>query len=177
VLGAPSATGLDAAVLAGFCWGATFRQLAGPRHAAHWEHEREREHWDRVYAEHATDAVSWFEPVPSSSLAMIDGLGIPLDAPIVDVGGGASRLAAELLYRGYSNITVIDISGAALERAREDFAGAEEITWVLADVRDHSFGRRFALWHDRAAFHFMVTGEDQRAYRRRSRGVSRRADT
>jgi len=124
----------------------------------------ERDHWDRVYAAHARDAVSWFEPVPRSSLAMIEGLGIPLDAPIVDVGGGASRLAAELLYRGYSDITVIDISGAALERAREDFAGAEEITWVLADVRGHDLGRRFALWHDRAVFHFMVTGEDQRAY-------------
>ena len=82
----------------------------------------------------------------------------------VDVGGGASRLAAELLDRGHSDITVVDVSGEALESAREDFAGADRITWVLADVRSHDFGRRFALWHDRAVFHFMVAPDDRRAY-------------
>ena len=124
----------------------------------------EREHWERVYAGKAPDTVSWFEPVPRSSLAMIAKLGMRLDAPIVDVGGGASRLAAELLHRGYSDITVIDISSGALEQARESFSEADQITWVLADVRSHDFGRRFGLWHDRAVFHFMVSAGDQRAY-------------
>jgi len=117
-----------------------------------------------VYDENAPDAVSWFESVPRSSLAMIDELGMRLDAPIVDVGGGTSRLAAELLGRGYSDITVVDISARALERACEDFPRADRITWVLADVRSHDFGRRFAFWHDRAVFHFMVSAEDQRAH-------------
>lgn len=124
----------------------------------------ERAGWDRVYAEKAPDAVSWFEAVPHSSLAMIDELELPLDAPIVDVGGGASRLAAELLGRGYSDITVADISAQALAHAQRTLPEPDRITWVVADVRDHSFGRRFALWHDRAAFHFMVEPEDQHAY-------------
>jgi SAM-dependent methyltransferase len=124
----------------------------------------EREHWEEIYDERAPDTLSWFESVPRSSLSMVQALGMPLDAPIVDVGGGASQLAAELLSRGYLDITVADISARALERACEDFPEADRISWVLADVRNYDFGRRFAVWHDRAVFHFMVSAEDQRAY-------------
>ena len=124
----------------------------------------ERDHWERIYLEKDLDAVSWFESVPRSSLAMIEALGIGLDEPIVDVGGGSSRLAPELLSRGHSDITVLDISRKALERAHEDFQEADQISWVVGDVRNHDFGRRFALWHDRAVFHFMVSPEDRRAY-------------
>jgi hypothetical protein len=68
----------------------------------------ERQYWERVYTEHAVDAVSWFEAMPRTSLAMVDALELSLDAPIIDVGGGASRLAAELAGRGYSDVTVAD---------------------------------------------------------------------
>jgi predicted RNA methylase len=124
----------------------------------------DREHWERVYTEREPDAVSWFEPLPRSSLAMIDALGLPLDAPIVDVGGGASQLAAGLVRRGHTDITVVDISAKALERGRQGLLEADRIEWVLADIRDHDFGRRFALWHDRAVFHFMVSRKDRSAY-------------
>jgi trans-aconitate methyltransferase len=124
----------------------------------------DREHWERVYTEREPDAVSWFEPFPRSSLAMIDALGLPLDAPIVDVGGGASQLAAGLARRGHTDITVVDISVEALKRARRGLLEADRIGWVLADIRDHDFGRRFALWHDRAVFHFMVSPRDRSAY-------------
>jgi rhodanese-related sulfurtransferase len=117
-----------------------------------------------MYTEKAPDAVSWFEAIPRASLAMIDELALPLDAPIADVGGGASHLAAELVDRGYTDVTVADISGEALERARDGFAAADRVTWVIADVRAHDFGRRFRLWHDRAVFQFMVAAEDRRAY-------------
>lgn len=123
-----------------------------------------REHWERVYAEKAPDSVSWFEWTPRASLAMIEELALPLDAPIVDVGGGASSLAGELLSRGYTDLTVVDISAEALERARESLREPDRITWVVADLRDHDFGRRFALWHDRAVFHFMVEPGDREAY-------------
>ena len=137
-------------------------QFAGKRQT--WDVDAARLHWDRVYAEKAPDAVSWFEPVPRESLAMIEALGLPPAAPILDVGGGVSRLAVELLARGHSDITVADVSAEALERAREAFPGAERVEWVVADVRGHDFGRRFALWHDRAVFHFMVADADRRAY-------------
>ena len=75
------------------------------------------------------------------------------------------RLASELLGRGYRDITVADISGAALRAARVEYGSdAERVRWVEADVRTHDFGRRFDLWHDRAVFHFMVEEADRAAY-------------
>lgn len=124
----------------------------------------EQGHWEAAYKGAQPERLSWFEPEPASSLAMIEGLRLPRDAPIVDVGGGASRLAEELLRRGYSDITVADISAEALRRARQGFGEEERVERVLADVREHDFGRRFALWHDRAVFHFMVSAGDRRAY-------------
>jgi SAM-dependent methyltransferase len=124
----------------------------------------DRDHWERVYTDKEPGEVSWYQPVPHTSLAAIDRLGLSLHAPIIDVGGGASRLAEELLRRRHTDITVADISARALERAREGFGDADRIHWVVADVRDHDFGRRFALWHDRAVFHFMVAPEDRDAY-------------
>lgn len=123
-----------------------------------------RDHWERVYTDKRPAEVSWYEAVPSASLAAIDGLGLPLDAPIIDVGGGASRLAEELLRGGHTDVTVADISARALDRAQDGFADADQVEWVVADIRSHDFGRRFALWHDRAVFHFMVTPEDCDAY-------------
>ncbi len=122
-------------------------------------------HWDASYETKATDEVSWFEASPETSLRLIDLAGLDPGAAIVDVGGGASRLAAELLGRGYRDITVADISAAALQTARAEYGSeAERIRWVEADVRTHDFGRRFDLWHDRAVFHFMVEEADRAAY-------------
>ena len=122
-------------------------------------------HWQQVYEARAPDQVSWFEATPERSLALIGATGLPKDAGIVDVGGGASALAGELLRAGYTDITVIDLSAAALEQARKDIGGrAQEIDWVTDDVRVHDFGRQFDLWHDRALFHFMVEPSDREAY-------------
>ena len=96
---------------------------------------------------------------------MIEQLRLSSDAPILDVGGGASGLAGELLARGYSDLTVADLSRAALEIAKDALGAARDrVTWVAADVRDHDFGRRFAVWHDRAVFHFMTNAADRTAY-------------
>lgn len=122
-------------------------------------------HWQQVYEEREPDQVSWFEAIPERSLALIGATGLPKDAGIVDVGGGASALARELLRAGYNDITVVDLSAVALEQAREDVGDrATDIDWVTTDVREHDFGRQFDLWHDRAAFHFMVEPSDRKAY-------------
>jgi SAM-dependent methyltransferase len=126
--------------------------------------QTERRHWEHVYEEKPPGRMSWFEPTPDTSLAMIDSLELPPDAPIIDAGGGASHLAAELLDRGHTDVTVADISGEALELAREALPEPDRVSWVAADLRSHRFGRRFALWHDRALFHFMVDAADRQAY-------------
>ena len=133
-----------------------FTGVAGP--------DTSRDHWERIYTDKGPAEVSWYEPVPRASITAIERIGLALDAPIVDVGGGASRLASELLRRGHTDITVADISPMALERARDGFPDADGVKWLVADVRDHDFGRRFAVWHDRAVFHFMVSQEERDAY-------------
>lgn len=127
--------------------------------------EDQAAHWQRAYSERDAEEMSWTEATPAESLSLIEAAGLGPDAAILDVGGGASRLAGELLGAGYRDLTVADISPAALQRARSDLGPrSEEIAWVTADVKQHDFGRRFDLWHDRAVLHFMVERGDRDAY-------------
>jgi len=124
-----------------------------------------RAHWQAVYAQQEPEQMSWYEPTPAASLAWIEAAGLPTDAAILDAGGGTSALAAALVRRGYGDITVADISAAAIERGKAELGGAaDRITWLVADLRSHAFERRYDLWHDRAAFHFMVDDEDRDSY-------------
>jgi SAM-dependent methyltransferase len=123
------------------------------------------EHWSSVWSRGDPASKSWFEPVPDISLALIEEAGLPRDAAVADVGGGASGLAVELLHRGHRDVTVVDVSAEALAAARErlgDAAGSVDL--VQADVLHHDFGRRLDLWHDRALLHFMVAAADRAAY-------------
>jgi SAM-dependent methyltransferase len=125
----------------------------------------ERAHWESTYAERTPEKVSWFEPRPQRSLELIQASGVDHDAGILDVGGGASSLAAHLLDMGYEDITVADISPTALAHAEAELGGsAERVAWVVADIRTHGFDRRYDLWHDRAVFHFMVSPADRASY-------------
>jgi SAM-dependent methyltransferase len=126
-----------------------------------------QEHWEKVYSTRATNQVSWFRPHLDSSLSFVDRLDLPLEAPVIDVGGGASTFVDDLLAAGHSNITVLDISAAALVAARARIgAAAGTVAWVRQDVlaTDLPAGR-FALWHDRAVFHFLVDDDARRRYR------------
>lgn len=121
-------------------------------------------HWENVYSTKADNEVSWYEESPELSLSLIRQAGLGPDASIVDIGGGASRLVDALLEAGQSHVTVLDLSAAALETSRQRLPGAENAQWVVSDVRDWKPGRQYDLWHDRAAFHFLTTPEDQSAY-------------
>ena len=124
-----------------------------------------QEHWNRVYERKGPLELSWFEKVPETSLDLIEEAGMDRSAPVIDVGGGSSRLVGELLDLGYADLTVADISPAALALARAELGDrAEEVRWVEADARSHEFDREFQLWHDRAVFHFMVDPGDRDAY-------------
>lgn len=125
----------------------------------------DRRHWQRVYTEKDPSQVSWYEPVLERSLALVGEARLDHDAAILDAGGGASTLASDLLEAGYTDITVADISGSSLDEAKAQLGeSADRVTWIEADIRNHDFGRRFDLWHDRALFHFMVEPRDRDAY-------------
>lgn len=123
------------------------------------------DHWEQVYRDRDPTGVSWYESVPSQSLELIEAVGLDRSAAILDIGGGASSLAAHLMSRGYLDLSVADLSEAALGRARAALgSAAERVAWIAADVRVHDFARQFDLWHDRAVFHFMVDAGDRAGY-------------
>jgi len=124
-----------------------------------------RDHWERVWAARAEDEVSWFQARPELSFRLVAASGVEIDARLVDVGGGASRFSDLLLDAGFHHLTVLDISEAALERARRRLGPrASAVTWVAADVTSWRPDGLFDLWHDRAVFHFMTRPEEQEAY-------------
>ena len=126
----------------------------------------EKEHWDRVHERRAPDQVSWYRPHLDRSLQLIVQAGIPADAAILDVGGGSSTLVDDLLDRGYSRVTVLDISPAALERAQVRLGSrASLVTWLTGDItRIELPEHRFDFWHDRAVFHFLIDEDARRRY-------------
>lgn len=124
-----------------------------------------RAHWQRVYSEKEPTDVSWYQSVPEKSLHLIRETGIVKSEPILDVGGGASTLVDHLHAAGYTDVTIMDISGRALERSRArlgESAGATQ--WIESDVTRFEPRRRYALWHDRAVFHFLTDSGDRDKY-------------
>jgi SAM-dependent methyltransferase len=124
-----------------------------------------RSHWENIYQTRAPTKVSWYQARPEPSLSLIAKLGLTKSASIIDVGGGASNLADHLLDQGFKDLTVLDISPAALAYAKERLgpkAGA--VGWIEADITSWKPPRAYDLWHDRAVFHFLISRETQDAY-------------
>jgi SAM-dependent methyltransferase len=121
------------------------------------------EHWQTIYRDKGEAQTSWFRAHLDESLRLIDGLRLPQDAPLIDVGAGRSTLADDLLARGFTDITVLDIAEPALAASRARLGGnAARVRWLAADVLDAALpAAHFSLWHDRAVFHFL-TGAEQR---------------
>lgn len=124
-------------------------------------------HWNRVFTTKADTDVSWHQAVPEASLRLVRACGIDPAAPVIDVGGGTSALVDHLLRSGHGDVTVLDVSAAALDRVRARLgADARRVRWIVADVTAFQPDRAYALWHDRAAFHFLTEPGDQAAYAR-----------
>jgi 2-polyprenyl-3-methyl-5-hydroxy-6-metoxy-1,4-benzoquinol methylase len=125
-------------------------------------------HWENIYTVKAPAEVSWYQPHPETSLELITRTGIEKAAQIIDVGGGASTLVDDLLSQGYSNITVLDIASAALEKSQARLGTrATSVTWVEADITQASLPpAHYDLWHDRAVFHFLTEAKDRLSYTR-----------
>jgi ubiquinone/menaquinone biosynthesis C-methylase UbiE len=125
-----------------------------------------KEHWEKVYSTKATDTVSWFQLHADVSLDLIKATGVATQSAIIDVGGGASTLIDDLVEAGYSDLTVLDLSGAALVAARRRLGRhADKVCWMEADITKAEFpDHRFDIWHDRAVFHFLTDPADRAAY-------------
>lgn len=119
--------------------------------------------WDDIHSSRDIDAVSWWQEAHAVWHDLIEDLHLSRDAPIVDIGAGSSMMVDTLLALGFSNLTAVDISTAALDRTRKRVGAGVDL--VVADVREYVTDVPVALWHDRAAFHFMTTADDQAKYR------------
>lgn len=123
-------------------------------------------HWEQVYATKGATGVSWFQEHARQSLQLIHRADVPRAAGIIDVGGGASTLVDDLLADGYSNLSVLDLSGAALAAARERLGPrGSDVSWLIGDITRVELARHaYAVWHDRAVFHFLTTPRERQAY-------------
>ena len=124
-------------------------------------------HWDHVYQRRSPDSLSWYQAEPTLSLELIRHADLDCDAPIIDVGGGASVLVDHLLREGYTNLTVLDVSGQALRLSKNRLgATANDVKWLENDLTQLAHIEKYALWHDRAVFHFLTNEEDRKHYLR-----------
>lgn len=124
-----------------------------------------KQHWEQVYRSRSPQEVSWYQAAPSPSLEMIEDAAGGDRAAVIDIGGGASVLVDHLLDRGFGDVTVLDISRSALEFAKQRLGPrAAAVHWIEADVTQYIPERKFAVWHDRAAFHFLTQEDDRQRY-------------
>jgi trans-aconitate methyltransferase len=125
-------------------------------------------HWDEVFAQ-GDEQRSWYESEPTRSLNAITAIATRA-APIIDVGGGSSHLAAALLRAGFTDITVLDLSATGLELARQRLGpDADHIHRITADLLDWTPQRQFAIWHDRALLHFFTDPAERNTYAQKVR--------
>ena len=128
-------------------------------------HSDKRSHWEQVYETKHPRTVSWFQTEPTVSIELVQNSGVKKTDAIIDVGGGASGFADCLQSRGYKNVTVLDISSAAIELSQKRLGErSRTITWYATDITAFEPPHSFALWHDRAVFHFLTNPSERRKY-------------
>ena len=124
-----------------------------------------KKHWETIYQTTELKDVSWFQPSPETSLNFFNENNVPLTAKIIDIGGGDSFLVDYLLDLGYQDITVLDISKNALERAKLRLGiRANRVKWIVADPANFNPSELYDFWHDRAAFHFLTNEQEITTY-------------
>lgn len=124
-----------------------------------------KQHWETVYEHKQPHEVSWTQEVPRTSLDFIHGFNLSKTAKIIDIGGGDSKLVDFLLQEGFENITVLDISENALDRAKKRLgANATKVNWIVSDITEFEPHNSYDFWHDRATFHFLSKPEQIARY-------------
>lgn len=124
-----------------------------------------KNHWENIYKSKPLEEHGWYQQTPITSLEAIKDFNVPLSAKIIDIGGGDSYLVDHLLDLNYQDITVLDISAASIERAKQRLGRkAEKIKWIVSDIADFKPIEKYDFWHDRAAFHFLIQEPDINNY-------------
>ena len=124
-----------------------------------------KQHWEKVYETKNPDQVSWTQDVPQTSLNFIHSFALGKQAKIIDIGGGDSKLVDFLIDEGFENVTVLDISAKALEKAQQRLGEkAKKVKWIVSDITEFKPDTTFDVWHDRATFHFLTTTEQISKY-------------
>ena len=122
-------------------------------------------HWETVHERVGPRGGSWYQAEPRMSVALIEALGVAKDTPVIDVGGGSSRLVDELIQRGFSDVSVLDLSARALQHSRSRLGeAASKVQWLREDLLEWEPPGAYGLWHDRALFHFLVEPEQRERY-------------
>jgi len=132
------------------------------------ESEIKKDYWENIYQNRSLIESGWYQAFPENSLYLIAASKISKKARIIDVGGGDSLLVDHLLSEGYEDITVLDISQKAIEKAKNRLGRlAEKITWICADINSLQMNVTFDLWHDRACLHFLTSDNDSKLYKQK----------
>lgn len=135
------------------------------KHSVTMDSTDRKSHWENVYTTKKLEEVSWFQPKPETSLSFLTTYKVPLDASIIDIGGGDSFLVDHLLDLGYMNITVLDISEQAIHRVKMRLGERSvQVHWIVSDAASFVPNREYDFWHDRAAFHFLTAESDINHY-------------
>ena len=120
-----------------------------------------KKHWETIYQTKELKDVSWFQPTPETSLSFLKQFNIPTTAKIIDIGGGDSFFVDNLLDLGYQDITVLDISAVALDKAKQRLGErTDKVKWIVADAASFRPTEKYDFWHDRAAFHFLTQEQE-----------------
>lgn len=128
---------------------------------------QQKQHWEKVFETKADTEKSWFQSYPETSVQFIKELNIPKDAAIIDVGGGDSYLVDALVQEGYKDITVLDISGKALQNTQKRLGkNAGKVKWIESDVLHFHPPQKYDCWHDRAVFHFVTDDHEIKDYKK-----------
>ncbi|WP_339755033.1 class I SAM-dependent methyltransferase [Algoriphagus aquimarinus] len=124
------------------------------------EGQGRKQHWENIYQTKDFKDVSWYQEKPETSLEFLQKFNVPLDAKIIDCGGGDSYFVDNLLSLGYQDITVLDISEKALDRAKQRLGDqASKVNWIVSDATSFQPSDKYDFWHDRAVFHFLQDNE------------------
>ncbi len=124
-----------------------------------------KSHWEKIYSEKSPKEVSWTQEVPETSIEFFNDFKLSKTSPIIDVGGGESKFVDYLLAEGYKNISVLDISENAIKKAKDRLGEkSKNIEWIVCDINDFNPKKKYALWHDRAVFHFLTSNVEINRY-------------